>query len=127
MNMKTLPWRILVVTDAGVDSVAPRRLEAGDIDGWLASLEAGVDLPAAGGRPARRLMLPDRAAFSPGAITAALGGTASTAEIDAVLHHPAFQRLESAWRGLELLSRHAGAAVQIEIISLPRQKLAERF
>src|SRR5262249_39565139 len=51
----------------------------------------------------------------------------TASEVDAVLHDPAFQRVESAWRGLELLLEHAQDAVEVYAVSLPRRELAMRF
>ena len=122
--MNALPWRFLVLADVGVESARP--VPVTDADAWLASLEAAVDLPATDGTPARRLEIPDATAFAPQAIAARLGG-APPAAVEAALHHPALQRLESAWRGLKLLLEHAGPAVEVEVLSAPRAALAARF
>jgi EvpB/VC_A0108, tail sheath N-terminal domain len=123
--MQALPWRILVVTDVGVDAVRPVRIEHEGLDDWIASLEASPEVALPGG--ARRIPFRDREAFTPARVTASLGDAASPPTVDAVLHHPAVQRLESAWRGLELLLEHAGDAVAVEVISLPRSALTARF
>src|SRR5262249_47341895 len=47
--------------------------------------------------------------------------------VDAVLHHPAFQRVESAWRGMKLLLEHAGDKVEVWVASLPRKGVAGSF
>src|SRR5882672_2561166 len=127
-SMARLPWRFVMVTDVGVDSGNPVRVERGRVAEWLRSIGAGADIPASGGRPALRLALDSSEAFSPAAVagrlagpgagaaggvggTSGAGGGATTsapaAEVDAVLHDPAFQRVESAYRGLELLLDHA--------------------
>lgn len=36
-------------------------------------------------------------------------------QVDAILHHPLFQRLEASWRGLDLLTRQAGGAENVVI------------
>jgi len=134
--MKPMPWRILVVTDAGVDSGRPARVAPGGADGWLASLGATIEVPAAGGAAAAgaraaRIAISNAASFAPAAIASQRAGAGGSpvpaAAIDAVLHAPAFQRLESAWRGLSLLLEHAREAVSIEVLSLPRKGLAARF
>lgn len=121
-----MPWRILVLTDAGVDGVRPSPVRREGLDDWIASLEAGVDvaLPAGG---SRRFVFRNRADFSPARIVETLGGGVPGAAVDTVLHHPSVQRLESAWRGLDLLLEHAGAEVVVEVLSLPRKNLVTGF
>jgi len=128
--MKPLGWKIVVVTDVGVESGDRRRVTPAEADTWLAALNAGADVPArAGGAPARMpLGGPD--AFLPASIKAWLesqGAPGGPDAVDAVLHHPAFQRVESAWRGMKLLLAHAGDQVEVWVASLPRKGLAERF
>lgn len=123
--MKPLAWRLLVLTDAGVES--PRPAPVTDADAWLGSLGAAVEIPGAAGAPAARLELRDPSAFTPQSIAARLGAGATPAAIDAALHHPALQRVESAWRGLRLLLEHAAGAVEVEVMSAPRKSLAARF
>jgi type VI secretion system protein ImpC len=41
----------------------------------------------------------------------------------AVLHHPGFQALESAWRGLDFLVRNAGDNVKLHAIAITREEL----
>jgi len=53
--------------------------------------------------------------------------TAIAEQMRALLHDPAFQRAESACRGLELLLEHAQDAVEIHVISIPRRELGARF
>jgi len=106
--MSTLPWRILVITDLGVDSRAPAPVTAETLEAWFASLKLPVAL--ADLAPASR-------------IAAGVHGAA----LDAWLHDPARQRIESAWRGLALLLPHAGGPVSVEALSLPRASLLERF
>ncbi len=49
--------------------------------------------------------------------------------LDLVLHHPAFQAVESAWRGLEDLVSHSNfrANVSIDLMDVSREELAEDF
>lgn len=129
--MKPMPWRFLVLTDAGVDTERPVRVLAGGADAWLASLGASFEIPAGKGVGALRYALDGPAAFTPAAAAARLAargdGTPAAAEVDAVLHHPALQHVESAWRGLGLLLEHAGEGVEVEVLSLPRKHLVARF
>lgn len=106
--MSTLPWRILVVTDLGVDSRTPAPVTPETLDGWFSSLSLPVAL--ADLDPAARM---------------AAGVTG--AALDAHLHDPARQRVEAAWRGLSLLLAHAGGPALVEVLSLPRASLVERF
>lgn len=50
-------------------------------------------------------------------------------QLDAVLHHPKFQELESAWRGLKLLVDRTDFRknVKIEILNCSKEDLAESF
>ncbi len=106
--MSTLPWRILVVTDLGTDTREPVAVTVGTLDGWFES--AGLAAAPSTLDPAGRL---------------AAGVTG--AALDAWLHDPARQRIEAAWRGLALVLAHAGDAVRIEVLSVPRAALVERF
>jgi hypothetical protein len=123
--MQSLPWRVLVVTDAGLDSRNPAPVTGESLDGWLAALGAAADVPGPGGTKTRyALDGPD--AFASATVTARIG-TKDAAAIDAVLHHPAIQRAESAWRGLKLLTAEAGTTLDVSVISLPRASLTARF
>lgn len=106
--MSMLPWRIVVITDLGVDSRVPAAVSSESLDAWFASLTLPVAL----------------ADFAPAArMAAGVGGPA----LDAWLHDPSRQRIESAWRGLSLLLSHAGGPVSVEALSVPRASLVERF
>jgi hypothetical protein len=106
--MSTLPWRILVITDLGVDSGRPVPVDAAKLDGWFDSL--GLPVSPAALAPAAQLR-----------------GGVTGAALDAFLHDPARQRVEAAWRGLSLLLSHAGGPVVVEAMSVPRASLVERF
>jgi len=128
--MKPLGWKIVVVTDAGVDSGERRRVTAADADTWLGAIGAAAHVPAKSGGPSVRMPIAGPEAFTPSAVAAwlgAQGAAADTAAVDAVLHHPSFQRVESAWRGMKLLLAHAGDKVEVSITSMPRKGLVERF
>lgn len=106
--MSMLPWRILVITDLGVDSRVPAAVTSETLDAWFASLSLPVAL--ADLDPAARM-------------AAGVTGPA----LDAWLHEPARQRIEAARRGLALLLSHAGGPVGVEALSVPRASLVERF
>jgi hypothetical protein len=110
--MSTLPWRILVVTDLGVDSRNPAPVTTETLDAWFASLQLPVS-------PAE---------LAPGAaLSARLAAGVTGAALDALLHEPKQQRLEAAWRGMKFLLAQAGGPVAVEALSLPRKGLVERF
>lgn len=117
--MSTLPWRIVVVTDLGVDSRAPAAVTTETLGSWFAGLPAAVALPGGGTHAVGSLD-----ALAPPALRAA---GVDGAGLDKLLHEARTQRLESAWRGLALLLSHAGGPVRVEALSLPRQGLVERF
>jgi type VI secretion system protein ImpD len=47
------------------------------------------------------------------------------AQLNAILHHPDFQRLEASWRGLAYLIRHTDsqAAIKVRVLNLPWREL----
>lgn len=106
--MSSLPWRILVVTDLGVDGGAPQPVTSDSLDAWFASLPLAIQ----------------PSALEPGALIAA--GTTGAA-LDSFLHDPARQRIEAAWRGLTRLLANAGGPVSVEAMSVPRSSLVDRF
>ncbi len=52
-----------------------------------------------------------------------------SAQVDAILHHPGFQRLESAWRSLKFLVDRVqpGQNIRIHLLSLGKQRLMKDF
>jgi type VI secretion system ImpC/EvpB family protein len=50
-----------------------------------------------------------------------------TRQVNAILHHPSFQRLEAAWRGLQYLVESAldGEGIRIVVLHLPKRELAD--
>ncbi|MGB9594769.1 MAG: type VI secretion system contractile sheath large subunit [Candidatus Poribacteria bacterium] len=52
-----------------------------------------------------------------------------SAQVNEILHHNEFRRLESAWRGLKFLVDHTDFRenIQIEVMSVPKQNLLEVF
>src|SRR5262245_43807745 len=101
--MNPLGWKIVVVTDVGADDGKRHAVKAADADLWLATVGAGANVPPRDGAPAVRMPITSPEAFTPAAVSmwlAAQGAPSTGAAVDAVLHHPAFQRVEAAWRGM---------------------------
>ncbi len=50
-------------------------------------------------------------------------------QLDVILHHPEFQRLESVWRGVKFLVDRTNFrdAIQMDLLHLPKQDLATHF
>ncbi|MEO5616840.1 MAG: type VI secretion system contractile sheath large subunit [Candidatus Eisenbacteria bacterium] len=128
--MKPLGWKIVVVTDVGVDSGERKRVTAAEADSWLEAIGANASVPPRAGAPAVRMAIAGPEAFAPAAVAAWLGAQNAAndpAAVDAVLHHPSFQRVESAWRGMKLLLAHVGERVEVSVTSMPRKGIAARF
>ena len=119
--MSPMPWRIVVVTDLGVENGSPAAVAAHGADAFLGALGLSVALPGGKSHP-----VPSLDALSPAALSAALGGATGTA-VDAVLHDPKVQKLEGAWRGLKLLASHLAEPATLEVLSAPRASLVARF
>ena len=98
---------------------------AAALDGFLAedapvaSLRAWLGAARADEAVIRAMMVRDIAA-----IDVLLGD-----QIDAILHHPDFQRLEAAWRGIELLLEAAGRddKVQVKVFNATWLELSRDF
>ncbi len=137
--MKPLPWRIVAVTDLGIDPGRTAPVARETLGRDLAAVSGAVEIPGAVNAPGPggpvKLAFGSTADFAPSAVAARLaeasGGSdpdaAGNDDLDAVLHHPLFQRRESAWRGLELLLAETGDTVAVEVLSTPREKLLERI
>jgi type VI secretion system ImpC/EvpB family protein len=110
--MNPMGWRIVVVADCGLASKDAVRVPAGDGDAILAALKPSAEINGS------RVEFASAGAFAP----ASLG-----ASPDPILHHPAFQRVESVFRGLKLLVEHAGAGIQIDVVSSSQKDLVARF
>lgn len=132
--MSALPWKLLVIADLGISAEEPARLPVGA--GWPDGISARIDLPLPNERGAVTTKLLSLAiesldSFAPAAIRRSLSEAGyaepTTVQIDAVLHHASFQRVESAWRGLLLLREQAKAPVELWVFSSSREKLVERF
>ncbi len=123
------PIRVRVVGDLsggrGSGSVRP---VSGTLDDLMAALEPRLDATAESAHPVRFRTLSD---FTPGELGAGLTPRAGAAEkagaLDSILHSPAFQSLESAWRGLERLlqSVPGGGAASVEVVDIPRAALRQ--
>jgi len=105
-------WRIVVVADLGLASKEPVRVPSGEGDAILAALRPSAEVNGA------RVEFAEEKAFLP----ASLGASA-----DAVLHSPAFQRVESAFRGLKFLLQHTGQSIQVDVVSSSQKDLVARF
>ena len=129
--MKSPAWRIVAFVDLGIDAGRRVAVDPKSPDAWLREVGARVSLKLAGGAGAPRpveLELDGRRAFEAGVIAERLGPAEGRAALlDLVLHDPAFQRAESAWRGVHFLAEQAGKAVEVEIVACPRGTLARRF
>ena len=128
--MKPLGWKIVVVTDVGVDSGTRQRVTPADAETWLATLGATANVPPKDGAPAVKMPITGPASFTPAAVSTWLGvngGASTPAAVDAVLHHPSFQRAESAYHGMKRLLGEAGDRVEVFVASMPRKNLAARF
>jgi type VI secretion system ImpC/EvpB family protein len=110
--MNPMGWRFVVVSDCGLASKEAVRVPAGDGDAILAALKPSAEVNGA------RVEFAAESAFAPASL-----GTSP----DATLHHPAFQRVESLFRGLRLLMQHAGAGIQVDVVSSTQKDLAARF
>jgi type VI secretion system ImpB/VipA family protein len=79
--------------------------DLGDASGMAAALAAAVDRGGANGEAARSL---------PQRLTAAL-----RAQVRRIIEHPAFRRLEAAWRGLFFLEERLDLDRGVELVVLP--------
>jgi hypothetical protein len=110
MNLKE--WRFVVVADLGMASKDPVQVPSGDGDAILAALKPSAEINGA------RSEFGEEKAFSPAALGASAG---------AVLHSPAFQRVESAFRGLKFLLQHVGPSIRVDVVSSAQKDLVARF
>jgi len=107
------PVRVLVVSDfsGGRDRGEIRRVDGASIDELLSAI--GPRIAGGSGAP-EELIVRRLGDFTPAALCRSLAGpdaqAPSSAVLDGVLHAPAFQAVESAWRGLALLLGHGGAS-----------------
>jgi hypothetical protein len=120
------PVRLLVVADltGGPGAGAPAPVAGRTIDGLIRALEPA--LPAGPGIP-RDIRPRSLADLAPDGLRAALasGDSARTQGpvLDALLHAPAFQAFEAAWRGLARLLAHVGEGAEVEVLDVGAQAL----
>ncbi len=119
--MKALPWKIVVAADLGAEPGPPVPVTAAGLDDTLRTLgvSAGIPVPGQG----TGTLTPESLADLEPAALRQFPGVSGEA-LDAVLHAPALQRLEAAWRGLRFLLAETGDAVKVEVMSAPRKDLA---
>ncbi len=125
--MESLPWKITVLSDLGGDPAPPLRVRAADLGERLREIgaSAAVPVPGKGMVTLTPSSLDD---LAPGALRKRLGLTGDDGgALDAVLHAPALQQLEAAWRGLARLLSEAGEDVAVEVASVSRASLAEHL
>jgi type VI secretion system protein ImpC len=110
--MNPMGWRFVVLADLGLPSKDAVRVPSADGDAILAALKPSAEMNGA------RREFASESAFAPGS----LGSSP-----DAALHSPAFQRVESAVRGLKFLMQHAGTAIQVDVVSSTQKEVVDRF
>ncbi|MFH1143529.1 MAG: type VI secretion system contractile sheath large subunit [Candidatus Eisenbacteria bacterium] len=133
--MQPAPWNMIVLTDLGADHDGRIAVDPGAPGDWLGRLDARVAVkPRAASHAAAawELRLSGREAFEARAIVERLphadATTGAPAELlDAVLQNGDFRRIESAYRGISLIGEHGADALAVEVISVARRALSERF
>jgi type VI secretion system protein ImpC len=140
----SLPLRLLVVADCGRSLSGPVEADVSNVEALMAALQPAVSISVenrlleGGPKVPVELQIRRLADFHPESLVskveilaqAARSGHDSTGEqLDEILHHPEFQRLEACWRGLERLFRTVpeGRGVLLEVLPATRKNLAERF
>ena len=107
------PVRLLVVSDfsGGRDRREIRRADGTPIDDLLAATAPRITI---GSLPPGELEFRRLADFAPESLRSSLPGrdgeAPSASDLDSALHAPAFQSIESAWRGLAFLLAQVAAA-----------------
>jgi hypothetical protein len=105
--MNPMGWRFVVVADLGLSTKEAIRLPAEGGDALLAALKPSAEINGA------TMSFAEAKAFGPAP--------------DATLHHPAYQRLESTFRGLEFLLKQTGGSIQVDFVSSTMKELGPRF
>ncbi|MBU1701521.1 MAG: type VI secretion system contractile sheath large subunit, partial [Candidatus Eisenbacteria bacterium] len=128
--MKCQAWRILIVADLGVASSKP--IVCDTAYDWMKALRPEIEIKPPKGNPRTepvRLNPTDLEMLKPDNFIKNLepAGPVDAALLDAILHDPAFQRLESAVCGISTLKTYCEASCSVEIVSTPRKDLAENF
>jgi type VI secretion system protein ImpC len=142
----SLPLKLLVVADCvgRASEGPPVQLDQAGIKGLFEALQPALDVTVENalhpGGPKLTVHLEFRSIddFRPEYIINQVEDLAKAAEeeqsglseqLDLILHHPLFQRIESTWRGLQRLSRDAEGLrnVAIEVLAATRSELEKRF
>jgi hypothetical protein len=114
---------LTVLVDLGLPAVARVSAEAANPDSWLATLAPQATIPApGGGKTTYAWKSADD--FRPATIAARVPGAVGS-ELDKILQAPAFQQVESAWRGLRFLLEQGGEGTAVELIATPRAGIAD--
>ncbi len=120
------PLKILVLADfaPGREPQAPLALGSGGVDELMGRLQPGLRL----GDPLVDLVFQRMEDFTPAALSRGRRELEDPEQLTRVLHHPHFQAIESAWRGLDFLARRLpGQDVQVEILNTPADQVRRRF
>ncbi|MFN8548945.1 MAG: type VI secretion system contractile sheath large subunit [Candidatus Eisenbacteria bacterium] len=127
--MSALPWKLLVIADLGLSAEEPARLPTGE--GWPEGIAARVELPLPNERgavdEAPRLPSASLESFAPASIRRVnrRGLRRAVRGADRRGAAPAFQRVESAWRGLLLRARARRRSTLV--FFLVAREVARRF
>ena len=138
----SIPLKMLVVADCGAGD-AGARITVG-LAGLFESLRPAVKLSTEnrlqkGGQKLEfELQFGSLGDFRPESVVARLpvlsealaaGNPALAEQLDLVLHHPEFQRVEAAWRGLARLCRELEdkPGVLVDVLNVARKNLKEVF
>ncbi|MGA2262636.1 MAG: type VI secretion system contractile sheath large subunit [Acidobacteriota bacterium] len=142
---QSLPQKLLVIADCiGRDGGEPVRVTASGAEGLLESLRPTLKLLVANklqiGSPKISLDLEIQrlADFEPESLlshsealaaAAANGRPALGEQLDEILHHPEFQRMEACWLGLDRLCKAVAGkeGVLLEVLPATRKTLKESF
>jgi type VI secretion system protein ImpC len=142
-----LPLKLLVISGCGrPDSDAPLRVTAASASALLETLRPTLDftvenkLQPGGPRIPIHLEFSRFEDFSPESLSSRidlLSGTACDGnphfgdQLDQILHHPEFQRIEASWLGLERLCLTVAGLgsdyVQLEVLPADKKDLREAF
>jgi type VI secretion system protein ImpC len=142
----SLPLKLLVISDCAGKEVSPPLLKvtAAGASGLLESLNPqlrfAVDnkLQQGGQKISVELEIRRMEDFRPESLISRIGILAEAAnngnpalgdQIDAILHHPEFQRMEACWLGLERLCSNASGkeSVHLEVMPASRKNLKDAF
>ncbi len=120
------PFKIVVAADLtpGAGGDAPLRYQSGGVDQLLAALRPSFRL----GDPLVELQLTSLEEFAPPALLQGRKELENPRQMTALIQHPGFQALESAWRGLDfLLRRLPEQGVVVEVLPTSRDELRDRL